>query len=62
MVFSSNGNGGTWSSLPARAAPAPATVPVPARAPAAPAVVDALRKLLRVIRSGMESLLGWAWS
>src|SRR5215218_4239158 len=53
MVASSKANGGTWSSPPARAAPAPATVPVPARAPAAPAVVDALRKLLRVIRSGM---------
>src|SRR4029453_14151597 len=59
MVASSNGNDGTsWSCSPARAAPAPATVPALASAPAAPAVPDALRKLLRLIRSGMTVLLG----
>ncbi len=58
MVASSKANGGTSWSVAAMAAPAPATVPALASAPAAPAVPDALRKLLRLIRSGMGSSSG----
>src|SRR5215211_6380271 len=58
MVASSKGNDGTSWSGAATAPAAPATVPAPASAPAAPAVPDALRKLLRLIRSGMGPLLG----
>ena len=54
MVASSKGNDGTSWSGAATAPAAPATVPAPASAPAAPAVPDALRKLLRLIRSGMD--------
>ena len=55
MVASSKANEGTSWSVSAMAGPALATAPALASAPAAPAVPDALRKLLRLIRSGMES-------
>ena len=58
MVASSKANGGTSWSVPAMAEPALAAAPALASAPAAPAVPDALRKLLRLIRSVMRVLLG----